>query len=135
MSSLGLLVEPFTIIRTRGFLGYGSDQSAATEFMIGAYGVGIVTETARAAGVASVPGPLSNPLWDGWFVYGTFGSEVKFGTNVGVEPQWYSRQEIDSKAMRKLDGDDEDVVLVVENDHATNAFDILFNLRFLAKRS
>ncbi len=132
ISSGGLFLEPFTIIRTRGYFAVASDQQAATEDQIGCFGVGIVSSVARSQGAASILGPFTDPLWDGWFVYGAFGQRLTVGTNVGLEPNYATRYEIDSKAMRKVDGADEDVVLMVENASA-DGFRVSFHLRFLIK--
>ena len=70
-------LTPSTIIRTRGRFDIGSDQEAASEVQIGAFGIGIVSETAGGVGVTAVPGPDNDPLWDGWFVHQFFQGDHK----------------------------------------------------------
>ncbi len=80
VSTAGALTTPFTIIRTRGFVAIASDQSTADENQIGAFGLGVVTELARAAGIASIPGAQTDAVWDGWFVHQSFGQRMEFMT-------------------------------------------------------
>ena len=132
-NTAGGLTVPITIVRTRGFLSVFSDQAAATETQIGAFGMGIVSAQARAAGVASVPDPAGNATWDGWFVHEFFGQRLQFNSGVGLEPAYAQRYEIDSKAMRKIDASSEDIVFVVANLSATQGLAVLFGARFLLK--
>ncbi len=133
ISTLGALSTPITVIRTRGFFSVNTDQVAASEDQIGAFGIAVVNARARAAGVASIPGPFTDAIWDGWFVYQSFGQQFTFLTAAGFDPLSAVRYEIDSKAMRKVEGSDEDIVMVIENAHATNGFEVMFNTRFLVK--
>ncbi len=133
-SSAGLLISNFTIVRTRGILCIGSDQTGATEDQVGAFGVGIVSEQARAAGAASIPGPVSEAIWDGWFVHQFMINRFVNVTGVGVDANFVKTIEIDSKAMRKVDSND-DLVLMVENGSGSTGFVFTAQMRFLIKRS
>ena len=98
------LGDGLTTIRIRGMLtvnlvvttsvGDGFDSCAA--------GICYVTGEAFAAGIASVPTPLSDMDWDGWMwhqILGRFrGAET---TEVARFPMEAGRFPIDSKAMRK----------------------------------
>ena len=122
---------PATIIRTRGVLWVRSDQDAAEELQLGAFGVGFVNETARALGVTAIPGPSTDALWDGWFVHQPIVQSSKrnvagSGGMSGIQYQ------IDSKAMRKFEGD-EGLAIMVENTNNLNAFEIALFLRILVK--
>jgi len=132
VSTAGALTKNFTVVRTRGYLAVASDQIAAGELQVGGFGIGVVTSRARAAGVASIPGPMTDSTWDGWFVHDTFGQGLEVNSAVGFLADFFQRYVIDSKAMRKLDID-EDIVFVVENFHATTGFDVLFAVRYLIK--
>jgi len=98
------LIDGQTIIRIRGELNMGLSSIAAAidGFTRVAFGIGIVTENAFSAGVASVPDPLADIAWEGWMAYWT-------GTFYGVVTATISqdipanvRVDIDSKAMRKI---------------------------------
>ena len=86
----------------------------------------MVTDRAVAAGAASIPGPFTDGGDDGWFVHeGITQTELS-----GVSP--ISSQVIDSKAMRKVE-DGGEIAIMVENAAAVFAFQIIFQVRLLAK--
>ncbi len=109
-------IGPSTIIRTRGIIWVGMDQSAASEQAFGALGFAVVSEQARAAGVASLPAPITNESSDLFFVHQFFGAPVFVGTDASLL-QWY-QYAFDSKAMRKLQEGDA-IVVLLENASAT----------------
>ena len=93
--------------RTRGRFLFTSDQAAIFEGSVAAFGMIVVNDLALAAGVASIPGPITDANDDGWFVWesmpmlqgntdGSSSSAVGVGgANYGVE--------FDSKAMRRVE--------------------------------
>ncbi len=92
---------PFTITRTVGQLNIRSDQTGAAEQGTLGLGAMIVREPARAAGIASLPTPLSENVDDGWFVYQLGGWSG--GPLEGSPIHTYN---FDSRAQRKVqDGD------------------------------
>ncbi len=98
--------------RTRGLIHWASDQAAADEAPIGAFGMCVVTADALAAGAASVPGPLSDDESDVWFVHQYMFQDYELvsasgSLNMGVQYM------IDSKAMRKVNAS-QAIALVVE---------------------
>jgi len=106
-----------TIVRVRGMLSVRSDQGASAEGAMGAFGMAVVTDQARAAGAASIPSPGTDANSDAWFVWhGLFAPPV-INTNFIA----MATQLVDSKAQRKL-GEDDAVVFVVENLHASEGF-------------
>ncbi len=115
-----------TVLRTRGMMWYTSDQGAANEDYQGALGMAVVTDRAAAAGIASVPGPVTDGDDDVWALYQAFGYR---GTDAGVSTP--PPIELDSKAMRKVPPG-RVIVFVVENGHATG-LRFGFTLRVLAK--
>jgi len=123
---------PFTIIRTRGALGVFSDQTAAAEQQLGAIGITLVSDLARAAGVASLPGPATDSNWEGWFWHQWFVNKLQIADATGFAARGGVYFEVDSKAMRKVDSSDA-LVIVAENSHATHAFEIGVSLRILTK--
>ncbi len=122
------LTKP-TLIRTRGEVAYFNTTEGADSEIVGAYGVGVVSDQAVAAGIASIPGPWSAPEWDGWHVWRSFHYVFQFLDSTGTR-QSVLRQEVDSKSMRKIT-DNETLVLVAESE--TGAFDISMALRHLFK--
>ena len=58
-----------TALRVVGMLSVASDQTAVSEHIVGALGLIRVSDTALAAGAASIPGPITDAGDDGWFVY------------------------------------------------------------------
>ncbi len=119
-----------TIRRTRGVFGIESDQNSALEFNLGAMGMVVVSETAIAAGVASIPGPVTDASDDGWFVWEPFTQETQ-GVTGGSKSTGYT---FDSKAMRRIE-EGFAVAVVVENAHATHAFEITMASSTLTSRS
>ncbi len=112
-----------TIRRTRGIISWASDQGAAIEDQIGAFGMIVVNDLALAAGAASIPGPITDGSDDGWFVWvplSSRGSAAASGLIVSVEEQF------DSKAMRKVE-EGFGVAVMVENASGTAGENFLFN--------
>jgi len=112
LSAAALALRPFTIVRTRGWLLVRSDQQGAVENFDAAYGIAVVSDQAAAVGVTAVPTPTTDDSSDLWLYYqrvmGTL--IVTAGSNVVIQ--------VDSKAMRKVNGD-QDIVDVIENPIAT----------------
>ena len=118
-----------TIRRTVGVIGVSSDQTGGIEQQLGAVGYLVATSTALAAGVASLPGPVTERDDDGWFVWQ---SVIRRGdaslTSPVVEIFNY-----DSKAMRRVE-EGYAVAVVAENSHATNGLLIHFSTSMYATR-
>ena len=121
-----------TQLRTRGMLSVRSDQIAASEAQLGAFGMIVVTDIALAAGAASIPGPGTDASDDGWFVWIPIVQFLQVASGVGFDPLMGTRYEIDSKAKRIIEGG-KTVALMVENVHATHAFAITVALRVLSQ--
>ena len=118
-----------TILRVVGGIAVASDQSAGVESQLGAFGMIVVTDRAFAAGIASIPGPITDGDQDGWFVYQSFARDGSL-INEGLASTWWP---IDSKAKRIITGEGITVAIVVENIHATHAMDFFFQVRMLAQ--
>ncbi len=117
-----------TILRTVGGLAINSDQDAATEEQIGAWGMILVTDLASAAGIASIPAPGTD-AGDDWFVHQSFAQRGQQGSDA-QGAIWYP---VDSKAKRMLDGTGIVVAIVVENLHSTHGFNIADMTRILTQ--
>jgi len=111
LSAGALLLRPFTILRTRLLIAFGSDQAAAGESPEGTYGEIVVTDSAAAIGTTAIPDPSStdgNPEAD-WYVVQECVSRFDFLSSVGFQSNGIQQYIVDSKAMRKV-GPDDDVV-------------------------
>ncbi len=111
LDAVALAMRPFTIVRTRGILLLESDQLVATEVQVVAMAMAVVSEQAAAIGITAVPSPQVDRDSDLFFVYEDFVNNFIFasgvgfiGNNLGVK--------YDSKAMRKVNGD-QDLVVVL----------------------
>ncbi len=102
-----------TIVRTRGILTVEPQAFSADLDIIGALGIGIVSNEAFGAGAAAIPGPWTDAGWDGWFVWIPFAWRFEVTTDIGRLIASVS-YDIDSKAMRKV-GTLETVVVMVES--------------------
>ena len=116
LSAAALLLRPFTILRTHIDILYLSDQTAVTELPFGAYGQLIVTDTAAAIGVTAIPDPSGtdgDPEAD-WFIHQQMAVQVNFQSAVGFDGNFGMHYTIDSKAMRKVGPDDNEVAMFSE---------------------
>ena len=113
MTAAELAKRPFTAIRTRLSVHINSDQLAADEIAIAAIGLCVVSDQAAAIGVTAVPTPLNDLESDLWFVIQPLITDFTFVTGIGIDADGGRNYEIDSKAMRKVN-DDEQIVIVVE---------------------
>ena len=118
-----LALRPFTIIRTHLVVLYLSDQIVASETAVGAYGLIVVTDSAVAAGVASVPAPGSDTDGD-WFVWQGLMDDFQFSSGIGTQSDGGHQYIVDSKAMRKV-GPDDDVAMVASQQVALGALLII----------
>ncbi len=121
-----------TILRTVGTLAVRSDQAAASESQVGAFGMIIVTDLAAAAGAASIPGPITDAADDGWFVYVPIVQRFEFASAVGSNPDQATQYHFDSKAKRKF-AEGQQVAVMCENDGASFGLSIAFVLRLLSQ--
>ena len=111
-------VTPNTVRRTFGLINWRSDQAAADEFPMGAFGMCIVSESAAAVGAAALPGLFTEASSDLWFVHQFLFAPVEFVSAAGFESAAGRQYAINSKAMRKF-SEEEVVVLMIENGHPT----------------
>ncbi len=88
-----------TLVRTRGEITVlQRTEAAADQTWCGAMGMIVVSDDAFAAGVGSVPGPLTD-VFDDWVVWVPFGG-MSFG---GIGPgELFFRKDFDSRGMRKM---------------------------------
>ena len=121
--------QPFTVMRTRGQMTVRSTTVGADLSIVGAFGIGIVSQEAFDAGVVSMPEPFTDADWGGWMVHELFAFDFEFADVTGVNFNPWSRV-IDSKAMRKVSANE---VLVQIAESFGGAFEIGVPTRMLIK--
>ncbi len=128
LNAAALALRPFTIVRVRGMLSIISDQVAAAEEPFGALGMAVVSDQAVAAGVGSLPSPITEEGSDLWFTY-HFGSAPinTAGVMASVATSYF-----DSKAMRKV-GIGQDLVILFENASSASGLLYVAKYRILVK--
>ncbi len=120
------VLEPFTIVRTRGLLYIQSDQVAAREEAFGAMGIGVVTQAAASIGVTAVPTPLTEISDDLFFVWVPWACDHDtLGNNPYMAP-------FDSKSQRKVNEGDT-VVVTLENSASGFGveYEVFFRMLFM----
>ena len=133
LSAGALDLRPFTVVRTRGFFGIRSDQSATSESFDCALGYCVVSDQALAIGVTAVPTPFTDQGSDLFFVYEALMARFLFISGIGVDPQGMSQfMHYDSKAMRKVN-DDSDLITVIENSGISSGVTVHHTARMLVK--
>ncbi len=113
LSAGALLLRPFTILRTHMLVSYKSDQTAASEQAFGTLGLLIVTDTAASIGATAVPNPSGvdgDPEAD-WYLWQAMVADFELVTAAGFESDAGHQYQIDSKAMRKVGPDDDDIMV------------------------
>ncbi len=73
-----------TIVRTRGAVTIVPNSFAADLNFDGAFGIGVVSNQAFAAGIASIPEPFDEADWDGWMVWRSFAYTLEFSDATGI---------------------------------------------------
>ena len=121
-----------TILRNVGTLAVKSDQDVADEVQIGAMGLIRVTDTAFAAGVASVPGPITDIEDDGWMVYVPIVQSFQFVSGVGVSNNQATQYHFDSKAKRIIQKGVR-VAVVLESTSNSDGFSVALVMRSFAQ--
>jgi len=122
-----------TIIRTRGILHIVPQVFTADLAYDGAFGIGVVSQAAQALGITALPGPFTDDDWSGWFVHQYYSGEVlATAVDAGYTMAQSFTYEIDSKAMRKVAGD-EAIVLVAQS--RTGVVNIVSHMRILFQES
>jgi len=111
-SAIAPVVDGLTLVRTRGILQVQIESGTAVgDGAFGAFGIGRATSAAVAAGIGSVPTPITEQAWDGWLYHSFFA--VHRGITGDSSVSNTQSYQIDSKAMRKLPVD-ESIFAVIE---------------------
>ena len=120
-----------TILRTVGMVAVATDAVTATEAQIGGFGMIIVSDQAVAAGIASIPGAVTDADDDGWFIHMTFAQLWQSGDATGRGFQTLPYQ-FDSKAKRIIQ-ENQSIAIVVENISASAGLLIADTSRILTQ--
>ncbi len=112
LNAAALALRPFTVVRTRGWLGIRTDQTGASEDFQANFGIAVVSDQAVAIGITAIPTPVTDSGSDLWFAFEPIAGEWRLLTAVGVYLNNIGRP-IDSRAMRKVE-DGQDIVDVIE---------------------
>jgi len=132
LNAAALALTPFTIVRTRGTMLVESDQNAASEFYQVSTGMAVVSAQAAAIGVTAVPTPETDRGSDLFFVYETLEALFELGDATGFISAGGVRKDWDSKAMRKVN-DDEQVILTSETSALSSGAIVRTAFRMLVK--
>ena len=114
-NAAALAKRPFTIVRTYLEVFMISDQVVASEDQLAGIGIAVVSEEASTIGATAVPTPLDNLSSDLWLLHSLLFGSFTFLDATGFNDVQGVSRTIDSKAMRKVN-DDQDVVVVAESD-------------------
>jgi len=118
-----------TVVRTRGQVSVQLAAYSGDLSIVGAIGMGVVSDQAFGIGITAIPEPFDEAGWDGWFVWRSFSYRYEFHTAASsLKASWDF--EVDSKAMRKI-SDNETIVIVAQSQ--SGAFEISTPLRLLFK--
>ncbi len=132
LNSAALALRPFTVVRTHLLVALTSDQSGASENQIGAVGLCVVSDQASAIGITAVPTPITDLASDLFFVHQSMINAFLFVTAAGIAPREDRQYVVDSKAMRKVNGD-EDVVFTLEASGVGSGLSVVTMGRMLIK--
>ena len=132
LNAAALALRPFTIVRWRGIIGISSDQGTAAEDQSAAMGIAVVSDQASAVGITAVPSPITDRGSDLFFVYEDMVASMFVVSNSGVIPNLMTSRQFDSKAMRKVN-EDEDVVVTKGNTALSDGTVLYTAGRFLIK--
>ena len=128
-----------TIVRTRGFgrVHLRGSAGGITDGFAGAVGLAIVPSTAFAIGVTAIPGPLTEEDWDGWLWHEFFDIRTTTSVTADLGEQVIASKAfvIDSKAMRKISGDETVVGMLEATETGVEALAFNARCRMLVKLS
>ena len=132
LNAAALALRPFMIVRTHLQWSIVSDQVIATESQYAAVGLAVVSDQASAIGATAVPTPINDLGSDLWFLHSIMQSDFTFITGAGFSSGNVVQKDVDSKAMRKVNGD-QDIVVVVETSSFSDGLTLVLGGRILIK--
>ena len=118
-----------TVLCTVGVLSISSDQAAAEEEQVGAFGMILVSDTAFGAGAASIPSPVADADNDGWFVFQAFNQKG----NTAITSPSSKEYMFDSKAKRIISSEGVTIAVMIANASASHVVTFALSLRILTQ--
>ena len=136
---LGSGIEPtslLTLVRTRGLVEIFIKGLATADGdgYTGAVAIGLASDPAFTAGIASLPTPITELNWDGWLWHSFFSvhaTDISFGDS----GSGHQRIVIDSKAMRKFSPENVMFAAAEVVEQGTVNLDVYFDSRMLFKET
>ncbi len=136
-------VSGLTLVRLRGefLIGLQTAGSIGDGFH-GAMGIGIASNAAFAAGIASLPTPLDEEEWNGWLYHRYFSlfangiittAGASLSSSQSHDVMAALRVEVDSKAMRKLNVEETMYGAIQVIEVGVSIVQFAFNSRTLVK--
>ena len=132
LSASAQALRPFTVIRVRGELWVASDQEAADRVAFGAVGFSVVSDQAAAVGITALPGPITDEGSDLFFLHQFWLASVRVISAIGADFNDFRRYSLDSKAMRKIN-EDQDLAVTIDNQAAGAGVNFVLRTRILLK--
>ncbi len=132
LNAAALALRPFTITRTVGFFGVRSDQTATSETYDGAVGMAVVSDQASAIGITAVPTPWTDLGSDLFFTHQMLMGRFLDLTAAGFEMNALTWIQYESKAMRRVN-EDQDIVVTVEGSSLSAGCAVHHAARILVK--
>ena len=114
LNAAALNLRPFTVVRSVGSVWVSSDQTAASELILGAFGNAVMDDRAVAVGVTAVPRPYTDISDSDWFQWGSFTDRFTFKDATGFAGTQVMRTDWDQKGQRKVSIGN-DIVQVIQN--------------------
>ncbi len=124
------LVADLTVLRIRGMFSWQNDQASASEVNVGAIGIIRVEEPAATVGISAIPVPGTDADSD-WIWHSYFADKYEFQTAAGFDPRKMNQIVVDSKAMRRINGEQR-FVIVIEN-QAAQGIQFVWHMRMLVQ--
>ena len=130
------LEDGITVVRIRGYVrAILTAVAGANDGFAGAFAIGLATTAAVAAGIASLPTPITEQDYENWLYWRVFSLQsatatIADGVNaVGVAFDY----EIDSRAMRKFDQRMSLYAIMEVTENGTSVMDVWHDSRVLIK--
>ena len=125
-----------TLLRTRGTFQFllTSATSAGNGFT-GAVGIGVFSDQAFTAGVASMPSPVSESFSNVWLWHTYFSCLAGVAGGLGGGPEGNFRIQIDAKAMRKFDANQVMACVLEVSEKGTATAEVHMDSRILFQDS
>ncbi len=132
LNAAALALRPFTLVRTRGELWVRSDQTATSEDYAASLGMCVVSDQAAAIGVTAVPTPETDRGSDLFFLYESGQQAFTRFDATGTLGAEGLVKSFDSKAMRKVNID-QDIAVVIETASISLGAQVMVSFRMLVK--